>query len=64
MSRSKRNRPLVFVFNNVHHFRRTEEGRNILLQLQQRAETWAENRKLMHMYILTPSGILSSPQES
>ena len=47
----------MFVFNNVHHFRRTEEGRNILLQLQQRAETWAENRELIRMYIPTSSGI-------
>jgi hypothetical protein len=39
----KRGRPLVLVFNNVHFFQHTEEGTNILLQLQQRAESWAES---------------------
>ncbi|PAV24222.1 hypothetical protein PNOK_0129000 [Pyrrhoderma noxium] len=40
----KTGRPLVLVFNNVHFFQHTDEGRNILLQLQQRAESWAESR--------------------
>ena len=39
----KLGRPLVLVFNNVHFFQHTEEGTNILLQLQQRAEAWAES---------------------
>ncbi|KAK2463130.1 hypothetical protein APHAL10511_004785 [Amanita phalloides] len=37
----KRNKPLVLVINNVHYFKNDEEGRNMLLQLQQRAEAWA-----------------------
>lgn len=37
----KRNKPLVLVINNVHHFKNDEEGRNMLLQLQQNAEAWA-----------------------
>ncbi|KAH8115312.1 hypothetical protein DFH11DRAFT_1588582 [Phellopilus nigrolimitatus] len=39
----KTNRPLVLVLNNVHFFQHTDEGRNMLLQLQQRAESWAES---------------------
>jgi len=39
----RRGRPLVIVFNNVHFLGNSEEGRNILLQLQQRAEPWAES---------------------
>jgi ABC-type lipoprotein export system ATPase subunit len=39
----KKGRPLVFIFNNVHLLNNNEGGRNILLQLQQRAETWAES---------------------
>lgn len=34
-------RPLVLVINNVHFFKNDDEGRNMLLQLQQRAEAWA-----------------------
>ncbi|KAF8738492.1 hypothetical protein AX14_011327 [Amanita brunnescens Koide BX004] len=37
----KRNKPLVLVINNVHHFKNDEEGHNMLLQLQQNAEAWA-----------------------
>ncbi|KAL7413580.1 hypothetical protein BDY24DRAFT_406961 [Mrakia frigida] len=37
-----RGRPLVMIFNNVHLFPDTDEGQAILLQLQQRAESWAE----------------------
>ena len=39
----KRGRPLVMIFNNVHLLGESEEGRNVLLQLQQRAEPWAES---------------------
>ena len=39
----KRGRPLVLIFNNVHLLGNSEEGRNVLLQLQQRAEPWAES---------------------
>lgn len=38
----KRGKPLVLIFNNVHLLGNSEEGRNVLLQLQQRAEPWAE----------------------
>lgn len=34
-------RSLVLIFNNVHFFQNDENGRNMLLQLQQRAEAWA-----------------------
>lgn len=34
-------RPPVLIFNNIHFFQNDEEGRNMLLQLQQRAEAWA-----------------------
>ncbi|KAF5348711.1 hypothetical protein D9758_006775 [Tetrapyrgos nigripes] len=37
----KRGKPSVLIFNNVHHFNNDEDGRNMLLQLQQRAEAWA-----------------------
>ncbi|KLO17622.1 hypothetical protein SCHPADRAFT_809666, partial [Schizopora paradoxa] len=36
-------RPMVLVLNNVHFFQHTDEGRNMLLLLQQRAEAWAES---------------------
>ncbi|KAI0079276.1 hypothetical protein K474DRAFT_1673490 [Panus rudis PR-1116 ss-1] len=34
-------KPLVMIINNVHFFKNNDEGRNMLLQLQQRAEAWA-----------------------
>ncbi|CCM06409.1 uncharacterized protein FIBRA_08670 [Fibroporia radiculosa] len=34
-------RPLVLVLNNIHFFNNDDDGRNMLLQLQQRAESWA-----------------------
>ncbi|XP_006461252.1 hypothetical protein AGABI2DRAFT_204905 [Agaricus bisporus var. bisporus H97] len=34
-------RPLVLIINNVHFFKNDEEGRGMLLQLQQKAEAWA-----------------------
>ncbi|EGO00723.1 hypothetical protein SERLA73DRAFT_121157 [Serpula lacrymans var. lacrymans S7.3] len=37
----RRGRPLILVINNIQHFHNDEEGRNMLLQLQQRAEAWA-----------------------
>lgn len=36
-----REKPLVFIINNVHFFQNDEAGRNMLLQLQQKAEAWA-----------------------
>jgi len=38
---SKRKQPFVLIINNVHFFQNNEEGRNMLLQLQQKAEAWA-----------------------
>ncbi|KZT05366.1 uncharacterized protein LAESUDRAFT_727003 [Laetiporus sulphureus 93-53] len=34
-------RPLVLVVNNIHFFMHNDDGTNMLLQLQQRAEAWA-----------------------
>lgn len=54
-------RPLVLVFNNVHFFQHTDEGRNMLLQLQQRAESWAESSELaINMFLLHDTIILKS----
>ncbi|KAH9944767.1 hypothetical protein B0H21DRAFT_694510 [Amylocystis lapponica] len=37
----RKGRPLVLVFNNMQFFKNDDDGRNMLLQLQQRAESWA-----------------------
>lgn len=37
----RRGKPLVLIINNVHFFHNDENGRNMLLQLQQKAEAWA-----------------------
>uniref|UniRef100_A0A0W0F152 AAA protein C-terminal winged helix domain-containing protein n=1 Tax=Moniliophthora roreri TaxID=221103 RepID=A0A0W0F152_MONRR len=37
----RRGKPLVLIINNVHYFNNDDDGRNMLLQLQQRAESWA-----------------------
>ncbi|KAJ7106059.1 hypothetical protein C8R43DRAFT_1046057 [Mycena crocata] len=37
----RRGKPLVLIINNIHFFKNDDEGRNMLLQLQQRAESWA-----------------------
>ncbi|KZT72312.1 hypothetical protein DAEQUDRAFT_722994 [Daedalea quercina L-15889] len=34
-------RPLILIFNNVHFFNNDDDGRHMLLQMQQRAESWA-----------------------
>ncbi|KIJ15513.1 hypothetical protein PAXINDRAFT_168994 [Paxillus involutus ATCC 200175] len=34
-------KPLVLVFNNIQHFKNDDDGRHMLLQLQQKAEAWA-----------------------
>ncbi|QRV98144.1 hypothetical protein RhiJN_26163 [Ceratobasidium sp. AG-Ba] len=39
----KTGRPIVVVFNNIHLFNNDDEGRLLLQQLQQRAESWAES---------------------
>ena len=40
-----RGKPLVLIINNVHFFQNDEGGKNMLLQLQQRAEAWAASGK-------------------
>lgn len=37
----KQGRPPVLIINNVHYFNNDDDGRDMLLQLQQRAEAWA-----------------------
>ena len=37
----QRGKPFVLIINNVHFFQNDEGGRNMLLQLQQKAEAWA-----------------------
>ena len=34
-------KPLILILNNVHYFNNDDSGKNMLLQLQQRAEAWA-----------------------
>lgn len=46
----KRGRPIVLVFNNIHLFNNDDEGRLLLQQLQQRAESWAESREWIHWH--------------
>jgi len=40
-----RKKPFVLIVNNVHYFQNNEEGRNMILQLQQKAEAWAASGK-------------------
>ncbi|KAF8608264.1 hypothetical protein BDV93DRAFT_519312 [Ceratobasidium sp. AG-I] len=40
---AKTGRPLVMVFNNIHLIQNNDEGKQLLQQLQQRAESWAES---------------------
>lgn len=42
-----REKPLVLVINNCHFFQNDEDGRNMLMQLQQKAETWAASGTLL-----------------
>ncbi|KAG8739061.1 hypothetical protein FRC10_006218 [Ceratobasidium sp. 414] len=39
----RKGQPLVVVFNNIHLFNNDDEGKLLLQQLQQRAESWAES---------------------
>ncbi|KAG2015592.1 hypothetical protein CC2G_008849 [Coprinopsis cinerea AmutBmut pab1-1] len=36
-----RGKPWVLIINNIHYFQNDDEGRNFILQLQQKAEAWA-----------------------
>ncbi|KDQ28197.1 hypothetical protein PLEOSDRAFT_1040792 [Pleurotus ostreatus PC15] len=38
---ARRHKPIVLIINNVHYFKNDDEGKNMLLQLQQKAEAWA-----------------------
>ena len=42
----KHGRPPVLVINNIHYFNNDDNGRAMLLQLQQRAEAWAASGRL------------------
>ncbi|KAG7091095.1 hypothetical protein E1B28_010150 [Marasmius oreades] len=48
----RRGKPLVLVINNVHFFRNDDDGRNMILQLQQRAESWAASGILTLVFTL------------
>jgi hypothetical protein len=52
LSREK-GRPLVLVINNIHLFKNNEDAQKLLLQLQQRAESWAESRKSISAELIT-----------
>ncbi|KAG6850844.1 hypothetical protein H0H93_007462 [Arthromyces matolae] len=47
-------RPLVLVINNIHHFKNDDEGQNMILQLQQKAEAWAASgRSASRMHVIS-----------
>lgn len=57
-------RPSVLIINKVHHFNNDDDGRNVLLQLQQRAEAWATGGELQFLSFEltnnhTPIGIMT-----
>lgn len=51
-------RPLVLIINNVHFFKNDDEGRNIILQLQQKAESWAASGELVLFYLSLESQLI------
>ena len=53
-------RPPVLILNNIHYFNNDDEGRNMLLQLQQRAEAWAASGECNVMLTLTWISMLLS----
>ncbi|KAJ6624312.1 hypothetical protein B0H10DRAFT_2006782 [Mycena sp. CBHHK59/15] len=46
----QRGKPLVLIINNVHFLKNDDEGRSMLLQLQQRAEAWAASGTSVEQY--------------
>ncbi|KAG8816542.1 hypothetical protein FRC17_000293 [Serendipita sp. 399] len=42
-SHKKNGRPLILIVNNIHLFPNDAAGKNMLLQIQQRAEAWSES---------------------
>jgi hypothetical protein len=57
-SAKKTGKPLVLVLNNVHLFNNDDNGKDMLLQLQQRAESWAASGKWLHFSGVLTDGIL------
>lgn len=47
-SAKRTGKPLVLVLNNVHLFNNDDGGKDMLLQLQQRAESWAASGEWRH----------------
>ena len=53
-------KPLILILNNVHYFNHDDDGRNMLLQFQQRAEGWAASGgSLEASFICIPYGPLT-----
>jgi hypothetical protein len=48
-SARKTGRPLVLIINNIHFLKNDDEGRGMILQLQQRAESWAASGNDCHV---------------
>ncbi|KAF8484096.1 hypothetical protein JB92DRAFT_2762690, partial [Gautieria morchelliformis] len=53
-SSQRTGRPLVLIMNKVHLFRNDDAGQALLLQLQQRAESWSESGMCYLIFPLTP----------
>jgi len=51
----KRNRPLVLVIKNIHLFEDDAKGHERILQLQQKAEAWADSGKFMFYRLFYPN---------
>ena len=49
----KHGRPPVLIVNNVHYFNNDDDGRDMLLQLQQRAEAWAASGQFVILQLET-----------
>jgi hypothetical protein len=47
-SAKRTGKPLILVLNNVHLFNNDDSGKDMLLQLQQRAESWAASGEWCH----------------
>lgn len=47
---ARRHKPIVLIINNVHYFKNDDKGKNMLLQLQQKAETWAASGVCMILF--------------
>lgn len=47
-SAQRTGKPLVLVLNNIQFFNNDDAGKDMLLQLQQRAESWAASGEWCH----------------